>query len=304
MALAQSLVMGMQRAALASVTAACGLLPWRLVLLAGAVLGESLYWLWPAMRRRVLANMQLAFAAEKSPGELVRLARATYRHFGKVGLEMVASLRLPEAHLDSLVRVEGIERAHAAIAQGRGVIVVSAHVGNWELAASRAPLLPVRLNAVARDQKGQPATRFLTRSRLVRGIHLLPRRNGYQLALERLNAREAVVFLMDLNAGYRGLFVEFFGHLASTHRGAAALALETGAPILFCFPRRNPDDTHTVSFAGPLEVRRTGNAERDLLANTAAITQVIEQQVRAHPEQWWWFQRRWKHRPAWEQIEG
>ena len=304
MAVGQSLVSGMQRAALAGVTAACGVLPWRVMLLAGAALGELLYWLWPVMRRRVLANMQFAFQGEKSAAELVSLARATYRHYGKVVLEMVSSLRLPEARLDRLVKMEGIEHAHAAIAQGRGVIVVSAHLGNWELAASQARLFPTRLNAVARDQKGQQATHFLTRSRLLRGIHLVPRRNGYQLALKRLQCKEAVAFLMDLNAGYKGLFVEFFGRLASTHRGPAALALETGAPILFCFPRRNPDDTHTVLILPPFEVRRTGNTERDLLYNTAALTRVIEQQVRAYPDQWWWFQRRWKHRPAWEEVEG
>jgi KDO2-lipid IV(A) lauroyltransferase len=279
-------------------------LPWRLMLLAGSAVGELLYWLWPDMRRRVLSNMRIAFGPEKSPREMQRLARATYRHYGKAGLEMVASLRLSDARLDGVVRVEGLENAFAASQQGKGLILVSAHLGNWELAASRAKLFPSKLNAVARPQRGKHASNFLNRSRMTRGLSVVPRKNGYELARELLRRNEAVVFLMDLNAGYQGLFVEFFGRLASTHRGAAALALETGAPVLFCFPRRNGDDTHTLSISPPLEIKRTGNAERDLLANTAAITRAIERQVRAYPEQWWWFQRRWKHRPAWEDIEG
>ena len=98
--------------------------------------------------------------------------------------------------------------------------------------------------------------------------------------------------------------MDFFGKLASTHAGAAALAMLTGAAVVPSFAIRHPDGAHTCLHYPAMEILNTGDRDADLLANTAAMTKIIEREIRRRPEQWFWLHRRWKHRPPWERTTG
>jgi KDO2-lipid IV(A) lauroyltransferase len=117
-----------------------------------------------------------------------------------------------------------------------------------------------------------------------------------------LRKNEVVGILLDQNAGEAGVFVEFFGHLASTASGAAAFALRTGAAVLPTFGWRNPDNTHTFRIGAPVPLERTGDLRRDIEVNTARHTKLIEDAIRARPEQWFWLHKRWKARPPEEKA--
>ena len=279
-------------------------LPRSLLLLAGSRLGDLAYLAWGTMRRRVLANLRLAFGTEKSAAELAGIARASYRHFGQAVVEVMASMYARPVSVDRVVRVEGLEEARAAFRQGKGVILVGAHIGNWELCARTFNRLPRPVNAIVRNPRSEWATRLVARMRQFAGMETITTSdNPYRAAIGRLEAGEAVGFLIDVNAGKQGIFVEFMGRFASTARGPVSMALRTGAPIVFALARRCPDGTHVLTYSPALPLLRTGDKERDLLANTAALTRVIEREIRSRPEQYYWFHRRWKQRPPWEANE-
>jgi len=278
-------------------------LPRRLLLLAGSRLGDLAYLAWGTMRRRVLSNIRLAFGTEKSAAELAGIARASYRHFGQAVLEVIASMRTSPACIDRIVRVEDRHHIEAAFARGKGVIVISAHIGNWEICACKQCVFPRVVSALARPPRNARVARFMLRTRRFPDVRIIPTGATFRALRELLLAGEGVIFLLDINAGKQGTFVEFFGRFASTHRGPAALALDTGAEIIVATARRCPDATHVWSYSQPFIPVRTGDRERDVLRNTAAITKIIEQEIRKRPEQYYWFHRRWKQRPPWEITE-
>jgi KDO2-lipid IV(A) lauroyltransferase len=136
------------------------------------------------------------------------------------------------------------------------------------------------------------------------GMTVLHRDVAVRGSLRALRGNELVAILLDQNAGDDGVFVPFFGHLASTAPGAAAFALKTGAAVLPAFGWRNPDDTHTTVVRPALPVVNTGDRDRDILANTARYTEEIEKHIRVHPEQWFWLHKRWKARPPEERARA
>ncbi len=131
---------------------------------------------------------------------------------------------------------------------------------------------------------------------------MLHREVAVRGSLRALRSNELLGILLDQNAGEDGVFVDFFGHLASTAPGAAAFALKTGAAVLPTFGRRDSDNRHTVEVGEPVPLVNTGQRDRDILENTARYTKIIEDRVRANPEQWFWLHKRWKARPPGERA--
>ncbi len=151
---------------------------------------------------------------------------------------------------------------------------------------------------IARAQRDDRLTEYIRRTREVAGMRVIHRREAVRQSLLALRRNELVGILLDQNAGDDGVFVDFFGHLASTAPGAAAFALRTGATVVPTFGWRRPDDRHVVEIGEPVPLIETGDREQDILANTARYTKVIEEQIRAHPAQWFWLHKRWKSRPT------
>jgi len=264
----------------------------------GAGLGAAMRWLSPRHYRIVMTNLRLAFGGEKSDPELAAIAAGCYRHLGKCLMEFV---RLPAMRAQEIRRVtcyQGREHLDAALSAGKGVILLTAHLGNWEMVGARIAADGYPLNVVARAQRDDRLTEYIRRTREVAGMRVLHREESVRACLKALRNNELVGILLDQNAGDEGIFVEFLGHLASTAPGAAAFALRTGAAVVPTFGRRNLDDTHTIFFGEPVPLIRTGDLKQDILANTARYTSIIEQHIRAQPEQWFWLHKRWKSRPA------
>jgi KDO2-lipid IV(A) lauroyltransferase len=156
--------------------------------------------------------------------------------------------------------------------------------------------------AIARAQLDSAITDYILKTREATGMKIYHRESAVRASLLALRSNELVGMLMDQNAGDDGVFVDFFGRLASTAAGAAVFALKTDAPVLPTFGYRKADDTHVVTIGAPVPLIRTGDHKRDVLENTARYTKVVEENIRAHPEQWFWLHKRWKSRPPEERA--
>jgi KDO2-lipid IV(A) lauroyltransferase len=250
-----------------------------------------------------MANLRLAFGNERTEEELAAIGRACYRHLGKCLMEFI---RLPAMGVEDIRRVaelRGSEHLDTALARGKGIILLTAHLGNWEMVGTRIAAEGYPLNVIARAQRDDTLTDYIRRTREVVGMRVYHREVAVRRSLEALRRNELVGMLLDQNAGDDGAFVDFFGRLASTARGPAAFALQTGAAVVPTFGWRKPDDRHVVELAEPVPLVSTGDREADILSNTARYTKVIENAIREHPEQWFWLHKRWKSRPV-QKREG
>ncbi len=267
----------------------------------GAAVGTLMRRISPRHYRIVLTNLRLAFGEEKREAELRQLAIECYRHLGKCLIEFIRLPAMSSEEIKRVVRIQGRQHLDAALAAGKGVILLTGHLGNWEMVGARIAAAGYPLNVIARAQRDDTLTQYILRTREVVGMHVLHQEVAVRRSLLALRQNQLVGILLDQNAGDEGLFVDFFGRLASTAAGAAAFALRTGAAVLPTVGWRNPDDTHTAAIGEAVPLIRTGDRDQDLLVNTARYTKLIEQAIRQHPAQWFWLHKRWKSRPPEEQ---
>ncbi|HET6466651.1 MAG TPA: lysophospholipid acyltransferase family protein [Nitrospiria bacterium] len=270
-------------------------IPWNMGLALGGGLGAAAYLFLVKERRRTLKHLQLALGQERSPEEQRRIARESFQNLGRTFFEVLNLDRLTRDGLDRLVRVDGEEALKAAAANGRGVLFITAHIGNWELMA-RAVAMRYPLAVVAAPIYDRRVEKVMIGLRATHGIETLVRsRPGYLKRLIAMLRRGGIVgLLIDQDTKTDGVFVPFFHREAFTPTGAASLAYRTGASVVVGFIIREGRERHRITIDGPLDLSRTDDIERDVLEQTARFTKMIEEQVRATPEQWIWMHRRWR----------
>jgi Kdo2-lipid IVA lauroyltransferase/acyltransferase len=265
----------------------------------GAALGGLAF--RPVGLRRGLVEGHLRQAFPDRPAAWVSAtARAAYRHIGREAIGLLRLIRTGPREVLEATTVEGLEAFAAAVAEGRGVVLVTGHLGNWEIGGAALAVRGIPLHAVAQPQENPLFDRALGAMRERLGMRVIDRRRATPLALRALRAGRVVAFVADQDARGHGAFVPFFGRLASTHRGPALLALRTGAPVFLGTALREPGGRYRIRLDRiPLEpAPPDGDAVR---AITAAFTARLEAAARQAPEQYFWFHKRWKTRPAEEQ---
>lgn len=272
-----------------------GRLPRRLLGGLGAWLGTLAYAL--GIRRAIAAgNLALAFP-EKTAKERRAIARTNYRHVGRSVLEAFATARLNPTEIERLLDAPGfalVERLHA---EGRGLVVASAHLGAWELLAAAYGRRGMQVNLVTRSLRGR-SNAALTTARAQSGLTEIPPRGALALGAAALRRGEVVVNLVDQNMlPKRGIFVRFFGEWACTTPAASLMAMRTGAPVIVAVAVTLPDGRTRLCLEGPFPVPPGGSVAERARAHTQQLVAAIERYVRAHPEQWFWLHRRWKTRP-------
>lgn len=263
----------------------------------GSAIGAAMRWLSPRHHGIVMTNLRLAFGEEKSEAELRAIARGCYQHLGKCLTEFIRLPALTPEEIRRVTDLKGTEHIEAALARGKGIIILTGHLGNWELTGARLAVEGYPLTVIARPQRDTALTEYILRTREAAGMRVLHRDAAVRRSLKALRSNQVLGILLDQNAGEDGIFVEFFGHLASTAPGAAAFALRTDAAVLPTYSWRNPDNRLSIVIEEPVPLIRTGDRDHDILVNTAHYTKIIENQIRVHPEQWFWLHKRWKSRP-------
>jgi KDO2-lipid IV(A) lauroyltransferase len=275
---------------------AARVLPCRLLLGLGDWLGR-LGSRFEGRRRGVtIENLRAAFGDELSDAEIRALARECWRHFGRVSMETVA-LRVTHENLERLVEIEGLEHVRAAYARGRGVLLFTGHLGNWELLSQVHGLLGMKMTAVARPIDNPWVDRMLNRLRSRTGIRVVHKRNAMRDMVRTLRAGEGVGLLIDQDARHQGIFVPFFGRPASTTPALALLALRTGAPVIPFSCLARGDGRYRIVYEPEVEVRASDDRDADVVRLTARCTAILEAWVRNDPARWLWMHRRWKTTP-------
>ncbi len=286
-------------APLALLGATLAYLPWRAGLWMGRRLGDLTYWVLPGRRAVARDNLERAFGRERNGRELDRLCRESFRHLGMTLVEACTFFFRPPSVLLSRVDVEGVDHLKAAAAHGRGILLLSAHLGNWELLAAAHVHTGYPVSVVVRPLDSAVLDRVVTRFRERGGVEVIPKRRALRGVRDALRRGRMVGILLDQNASRReGVFVPFFGEPASTSKSLALLALWSGAPVVPVFIQREMVGSHRVTIEPALPPPTTGDREEDVAVFTAAFSRVVESRIRQSPEQWFWMHRRWRTRPG------
>jgi KDO2-lipid IV(A) lauroyltransferase len=269
-------------------------LPAAIGLVAGRRLGDLLWLVLSGRRAVALDNLRRSFGAERSAAEIRQLARRSFQNVGMNLVEGCCYFLRPTQVMLSRVRVEGCEHLQAAAAHGRGVLILTAHFGNWELLAAAHGLTGLPLSIVTRPLDYPLLDDLAARFRRRSGAELIVKRQAVREVLTALRRQRMVGILLDQNATRaEGVFVPFFGSRASTSKGLALLALRTGAPVVPIFLRREPDGRHCMDVGAAVPPPVDGQ----IATYTSAFNRVLEATIRRTPEQWLWMHDRWRTRP-------
>lgn len=254
-------------------------------------------------RRRMLGmeNLRAALGDRYEERELRRLLLRSAQNVAKTMLELLKMPSMSEEQFERFAPVTGKEHLHEAVERG-GVIVVTAHFGNWEALGARIATMGLNLTVVARDADDTTTASIINRSREAMGTTVVGRKTVREM-LRLLRDGEVLGLLPDQHAIDGNLWVPFMGRLASTHIGPGLLAQRTGAILLPAFGVRQEDDSLEIRFLPPLPPIDTGDRERDIRRITEQLSEIIGRQILQHPDQWLWMHRRWRTPPPEVQAE-
>jgi KDO2-lipid IV(A) lauroyltransferase len=242
-------------------------------------------------------SLRLAFGNEKSQTEREEILKKCFENFGWGMIEMIYFLSHP-AMVSQKVTIEGKEHLDKAYAQGKGVIAVSAHFGNFPLMYLKIAQDGYKTSAIIRPARDQETEKFLFNERLkcgIRTVYSQPRLTCVNETLRSLKEGHVLFVLLDQHFGSGGgIFVDFFGRKAATATGPVVLARRTGAAIVPMFMIREKGDHYRILIEPAFELEDRANEEEMLLVNVSKITQIIERYIRKYPHEWGWMHRRWK----------
>lgn len=267
--------------------------PWKPAVAWGEWMGNLGYRVSARYRRVADKNLRLAYGDSLSRADREALIRKVFRNFARMSLvEFLKASYLTPENLARLVRVESFAPMDDLLARGKGLILVSAHLGNWELLARRAGREGRPVLVVARQSDDEEFNKLTDRLRENGGYIVHPRGDSPRALLRQLRENGIIAILCDQKS--EDVFVPFFGHAAGTVAGPAILALKTGAPILPIFCPRQPDGSYRMETLPEIDTTRTGDANADAQRIMTDVTAAIETMVRRYPDQWLWMHDRWR----------
>ncbi len=268
-------------------------LPQRVVDGLTVLIGDITYALWARGRDNVIRNMTVLLGDEGDPKEARRLARKSFRHYLRV---MGDFIRLPQLDSEELERnliFSGWERLDEALADGKGAILVGAHIGHWDLSGLIVAMRGYPMSAIVERFEWPEIDKLVQSSRARWGMKPIPVDRALRLVYKALRANEAVGILTDRPSFDNGVPVTLFGKETRWPSGPATLAIRTGAKILVGYIIRRPDGR----FEGELQLvdgaEITGHMEHDVRVLTQEIASMLEEAIRACPQQWCMFRQMW-----------
>jgi len=267
------------------------------------MLGRFLFSVDRKHRGIALANLRTAFGPGEPASQLRKIARRSFIQFGAIFSDIIKMAQLTAERRDSLLTVQGRENLTMALKEGKGALLFTAHLGNWEIAAGFVSKI-TRLGVVARALDNPLLEAELAELREGLGADIIYKKQAAREILQRLRRNETIAILIDQNVlRSEAVFVDFFGKQAATTPSLAAFHLRTKAPILpvFCLPA--PSGKYHLHILEPLRLPSEGDHEKDVLKITQVCTKIIEGWIRKCPQSWFWFHNRWKSRPEDEKSD-
>ena len=250
------------------------------------------------IRKHVVERQIAAAFPNLSPNAVAELSRESYRHLGRSFIETALLASLGADGLQKLVEtVEGWEEIEEVMARGKGAVLVTGHIGNWELAGAYVAARGVPLDAIVRGMANPLFDAYLNHTREAIGMTIVHDSEAVRRTPRSLRAGRAVAFVADQGVmGLASTFVPFFGRPAKTPRGAAVFALRFNVPVVFVVALRQPNGRYRL-VVERIEAPQTGDRDSDVDAIVARFTQHLEKWVRAVPAQYFWQHRRWRRQP-------
>ncbi|MGB6725920.1 MAG: lysophospholipid acyltransferase family protein [Terracidiphilus sp.] len=284
-----------------AVARALGVLPRRLARLWAGGLAFAVYWLFGRLRRVGETNLKLALPelSSKTKGKILR---RVYIHLGWQLVEFCRMTHYTPENNRNWMRTEGLEHYQAAQARGKGVLVITGHLGAWEVSSFYHSLMGHPMGMVIRRLDNRKLDAYVNRIRCLHGNFVLPKDDFGRGLLTAMHEGGTVGILMDTNmTPPQGVFVNFFGIPACTATGLAHVARKTGAAVLPGFMVwEDAEKRYVLRFGPQIEIPRTESTSDDIVNGTQLCNDAIESWIRRYPDQWLWIHRRWKTRPPGE----
>lgn len=243
-------------------------------------------------RRFVRGNLSVIFP-EKSIKELRKISKQVFRNFAKYLVDFFRFQKLNLDYINKNVKLENMHYFDQALATGKGVVVLTAHLGNWELGGVVIALLGYPFWAVALPHKNKKVNDFFDAQRNSKGVNVIAMGKAVRSCIAQIRKNHMVALVGDRDFTHKGVVIDFFGLPAHFPEGPAALSLMTGASIVPGFMLRNSDDTFTLRIEKPIEFSSSGDKVKDLADLITVYKKVIEDYIRQYPEQWYVFRKFW-----------
>jgi KDO2-lipid IV(A) lauroyltransferase len=262
-------------------------------------IGDLIYFALPETRRLALEHLAIAFGDTLPLATRERIARAALRNAARCFVEL-AKFDTIEPHFDDYVSIEGMEHFEAVQALGRGGIVITGHIGNWELLGGYFARQGLKIAAVARRINDSRLNQLLVDFRARNGMRTILRESpmSSRQILKILNERGFLALIIDQDIKAPSVSVPFFGRLARTPAAAAALAVRRSLPIIPVFAQRRPEGGHRFIALPPIFPPKSADRRRDILELTHEFSRILEDRIRQNPAEWVWWHKRWRRPPV------
>jgi len=283
------------------------LLPKRFLPFLGDCLGILGYYLIPKRKKIAEKNIKLVYGDNLSSRKIKALTRAVFRNISRdmieVGLSFVYSQK--KSYWEKNISLQGKEHLDLALKKGKGVIAVSAHLGNFPIISAKLASLGYPFSLIAKDPENIYLAKVFKLWREKLGIGTIPYKPRYRCvteSLKTLRKNGIIMMLIDQNPRKRyGEKIDFFNYQIPTYTGPIVLALRTGAAIIPIFIHRNLDHTETINILPEITINHSENKPQDIIDHLQVINSHCEAWIKKYPEQWWWIHRRFrraKKKPA------
>lgn len=262
-------------------------------------IGDLIYFALPETRRLALEHLAIAFGDTLPLATRERIARASLRNAARCFVEL-AKFDAIEPQFDDYVSIEGMEHFKAVQALGRGGIVITGHIGNWELLGGYFARQGLKIAAVARRINDSRLNQLLVDFRARNGMRTILRESpmSSREILKILNERGFLALIIDQDIKAPSVSVPFFGRLARTPAAAAALAVRRNLPIIPVFAQRRPEGGHRFTALPPIYPAKSADRRRDILELTHEFSRILEDRIRQNPAEWVWWHKRWRRPPV------
>jgi len=268
-------------------------LPTEFALWFGRQVGRAVYYAGFPRRAFGHANLRAAFCGEKTPREIKKITKGVYKHLAEIFCEIVAFTKMDKRYIEKYIDVVNPENFLKVKGHPDGVVLLTAHFGNWELSGAVSAVRGFPLIVLAREQGMKNLNALLDRIRELKGLEVIRKGITTRYIVEALHQGKMIGMVGDQDAGKAGELIPFFGRPVSTASGSARIASRTGAYMLPAFIRRVKGPYHRLTIEEPIKIQKGEDIRPYLLK----YNKLLEEHVRACPEQWLWVHKRWKTTP-------
>jgi KDO2-lipid IV(A) lauroyltransferase len=251
-------------------------------------------------KKRLLNHIKYAFGNEKDDKELEDICKRVSVNLVKGFFEMLHFVNASHERIRRWIEIEGKENIDKALSKGKGIILLSAHFGNFPLIGARLAADGYRISYIVNHPSDPKTAEIFDGYRSKLGVKTIPSKPRDLCARETLRAlrsNEIVCIIADEDKSSKGIYVDFFGHKAATATGPAVFAIRTGASVIPAFIVRSEDNRHKIIIDKEVDLKKTYNRKEGIIENTIIFTKIVEDYIRVYPDHWAWHNRRWKTQP-------